>query len=683
MPTKKKALPSAVIEMGSNSIKVLVARCTPEHLQPVKKDAMMLRLGEHLQATGEITPDLRERALAALRQFQQLAQSEHAEPILVVATQAVRQASNSAAFIADLQRETGLSIQVVSSSLEAALTYRGACSGAALSPDAGVMDAGGGSTELILAQNRQITWLTSLPIGSGWVHDQFLRSNPPFPDEVKQAEDVLQTYLSQVLVPRLPPTLLVTGSSAQTLLAVAEQALHLEAHQDRLTRADLLACRGLLLAQSAEALVEHFGLPLERARVLPGGALLILAMMEALHLDEIHVSAAGVKEGVLLAYARYGEHWHDHPEMLPNKQQIGQAPPLPKDLWREIETLETFAHAAREELPRRAEKFLDWRDDVLKNVDVEAVHKMRVASRRLRASMDAYEVVCKKKPFKRAYRTVKKAAGLLGAARDTDVLMQQVQALLENAPGEEQAGLRWLLERLESYRQECQDALELFLAQLDASALQDTLEACLPKEPDSSKKPAPTLAADAQMPMAQQARRIAQARLAELYSASDQVDVPYAVRALHRLRIAAKRLRYTLELFEEVLPGDCKPIVKDVVRIQDDLGQVHDGDVLIALLRLCLGNQEHAVTPQPRSAAEKKQGKPKSFLRTELVLALLNPKEALSPGQRYGVEQLLRGQESRREEQYQTFRQYWYHLQEHDLRRHLLSLLERDQVATR
>src|ERR1051326_6161800 len=101
MPPIKKTPPSAVIEMGSNSMKVLVAHCTPERLRPVKTDSTMLRLGEHLQETGEIAPEMRAQAFAGLRQYQQLAQSFQADPILVVATEAVRQAKNRQSFLED------------------------------------------------------------------------------------------------------------------------------------------------------------------------------------------------------------------------------------------------------------------------------------------------------------------------------------------------------------------------------------------------------------------------------------------------------------------------------------------------------------------------------------------------------------------------------------------------------
>lgn len=75
-----------------------------------------------------------------------------------------------------------------------------------------------------------------------------------------------------------------------------------------------------MLSLPTEDVAQRYGLPIERARVLPGGALLMLAMMDYLSLDEMRVSDHGVREGVLLAYARYGEHWLD-PAVAPSAGQ--------------------------------------------------------------------------------------------------------------------------------------------------------------------------------------------------------------------------------------------------------------------------------------------------------------------------------------------------------------------------
>src|SRR5260370_7534115 len=110
-------------------------------------------------------------------------------------------------------------------------------------------------------------------------------------------------------------------------------------------------------------------------------------------------------------------------------------------------------------------------------------------------------------------------------------------------------------------------------------------------------KARPITGLDPQAPTGKNARIIAKVRLEDLYSWESYVDNPYSIQELHNLRIAAKRLRYTLEVFEDVLPEACKPIVKELEQIQEELGALHDSDGMIALLRLCLGGQDRSTNP--------------------------------------------------------------------------------------
>lgn len=194
-------------------------------------------------------------------------------------------------------------------------------------------------------------------------------------------------------------------------------------------------------------------------------------------------------------------------------------------------------------------------------------------------------------------------------------------------------------------------------------------------------KAKPMTGLDPQAPTNQNARAITLVRLEEMYAWSGAVDRPYAVRELHNLRIAAKRLRYTLEVFADFLPGACKPLSKELEHIQEELGALHDSDVIIALLRLCLGSQENPVTSQSLMQKQRQSGAAKSFLRPELVAEMLKPQLAPTSEERYGLEQLLRRQEATREAQYRAFHQHWYHLQERDFRRQLLEALEQEKAA--
>ena len=173
------------------------------------------------------------------------------------------------------------------------------------------------------------------------------------------------------------------------------------------------------------------------------------------------------------------------------------------------------------------------------------------------------------------------------------------------------------------------------------------------------------------------ARMIAKVRLEELYSWENFVDNPYNIAELHNLRIAAKRLRYTFEVFEDALPVASKAVLKELVQLQEELGDFHDTDVMIALLRLCLGSHDTATIPEPvHLNGNKQHAHEKSLVSPELIAVLLDPTVAPSVEERYGLEHFLQNQEQLRNKQYDAFRQHWFALQARDFKRQVLEILE-------
>jgi exopolyphosphatase/pppGpp-phosphohydrolase len=470
----------AAIDIGSNTIHLVVARCTTDDLEIVEDQQELVRIGESVTATGEISQEKANVAIAVLKRYKALAKTHKVGPILVVATEAIRKASNSSAFIEQVFSKTKLTVQLISGTAEAALTFFGSTYEVYKEshPPAqiGVMDLGGGSLELVTAKNMHITWRTSLPIGSGWIHDRYLVSNPPTYDEVAVLETFLQTYFQGLHLKHRPPVLIVTGGSANSLLFLAQNAFHLEMQHTQLTQQDLIRCQGLLLSLPAEEVAQRYQQPLGRARILLAGALIIHAMMSRLHLNEIHISSHGIREGVLLAYARYGERWleivsQDDEALDPMRQKQAYYAVNPES--------EPFAQSGQRLLQERAQKMLEWPEEVLKHEDVEAVHKMRVATRRLRATLDAYQSICDPKGFKKIYRQVTQIADALGAARDTDVMLINLHKQLDQLKSEDKVGVEWLIERLQTFRQQKQRELEFFLQGLDEEALKQRIESCI------------------------------------------------------------------------------------------------------------------------------------------------------------------------------------------------------------
>jgi hypothetical protein len=190
-------------------------------------------------------------------------------------------------------------------------------------------------------------------------------------------------------------------------------------------------------------------------------------------------------------------------------------------------------------------------------------------------------------------------------------------------------------------------------------------------------KAKPITGLNPQDPTGKNARMIAKVRLEDLYSWENFVDNPYNIVELHNMRIAAKRLRYTFEVFEDVFPVACKPIHEELVRIQDELGDFHDTDVMIALLRLCLGSYDTATVPETvQLNGNKQHPKEKSLVSSDLVAYLVDPAVAPSVEERYGMEHFLQNQEQLRNKQYDAFRQHWNTLKARDFKRQVLEILE-------
>ena len=473
----------AAIDIGSNTIHLVVARCKPGDLDIVEDQVELVRIGESVTATGTISAEKRDAAITVLRQYRALAEQHAAEQIFTVATEAIRKASNSEEFLEEIRCETGLETHVVSGDAEATLSFYGATYEESKQPGAAahlaVMDVGGGSTELISARNMHITWRVSFPIGSGWLHDRYLPGDPPTPDDLAVARTFVRTYLQGTRIKAQPPKLIVTGGSANSLLLLARQAFRLDPSSNSLTYDDLMRCEGLMSAFPAEEISQRYQQPIGRARILPAGALIIREVMSRLNLHEIAVSPHGIREGVLLAYARYGESWLEriNEEASPTSPSISTSYEKTAPAAGEVD--EAFVQAGQRMLRERVEKMLDWRDEVLRNEDIEAVHKMRVATRRLRATLDAFETCCEPGQFKRVYRRIKKMADLLGSARDTDVMVQGLQAQIEQIPEKEIAGLQWLIQRLGAYRRQRQRAMENFFRRLDEKGLKKQVESCI------------------------------------------------------------------------------------------------------------------------------------------------------------------------------------------------------------
>jgi hypothetical protein len=176
--------------------------------------------------------------------------------------------------------------------------------------------------------------------------------------------------------------------------------------------------------------------------------------------------------------------------------------------------------------------------------------------------------------------------------------------------------------------------------------------------------------------VSQNAQLIVRRRLEEFSRWSTHAESPYAIKELHQLRIATKRLRYTLEIFVDFFSDGCKFVIEEMRALQDELGVLHESDVFIALLRMCLFCQDN---PACARRLRRIHNNHAGMFSPALVAALLDPETAPSAAERYGLEWVLRKQEHIREEQYSAFYAHWSRLQEQDFHRRVLDWLEEER----
>ncbi len=233
-------------------------------------------------------------------------------------------------------------------------------------------------------------------------------------------------------------------------------------------------------------------------------------------------------------------------------------------------------------------------DGVRKAQDPECLHRMRVASRKLRNAMDLFEPCLPPKRFKKWFKPIKRVTRALGGARDTDVQINAIQDFLKTLDqGSHSAyrrGIERLLLRLTQRRNGLQGTVGAAMDLLESSGvIQELHETMRGYQAQDRTTGLEALPASLQNP----ARKTIARRLEDMMVFSPYVDLPDHVAELHQMRIAAKRLRYTLEIYNRLFHEGFKSEIKLVKQIQAMLGEMHDHDVWIHDLPVFLEEEEH------------------------------------------------------------------------------------------
>ena len=224
-----------------------------------------------------------------------------------------------------------------------------------------------------------------------------------------------------------------------------------------------------------------------------------------------------------------------------------------------------------EELYGFQETALDWSDP-------EGVHSMRVASRRLRSTLRDFLPYLRKRGLTSVQKRLKNVAGALGEVRDQDVALMALEALEKKAPDNVSTTLKQFMETRKERREKAREQLKSVLDKTQLDQLRSDFVAAI----DAATAMDGTKAASQpQITYLKMSRAVILDRLKELEKLSADVYRPFEVEALHDMRIAAKRLRYAVELFQSCWRRGISTYAKRAARMQTALGDLHDCDVWI------------------------------------------------------------------------------------------------------
>jgi exopolyphosphatase/guanosine-5'-triphosphate,3'-diphosphate pyrophosphatase len=280
----------ACIDIGSNTIRLLVADCDASGLVERYRERVFTRLGEALREDGTIPPEKLEEACAVVTGQLARARGLGATEIRCVATAAVRRARNGDELIGRLRGSCGLIVELLSAEDEARLAFRGALRSLGREPGGpvSVIDVGGGSSELVVGTPAQgVTWWTSFPLGSSDIARDFLVADPPSADDVEHARQSVRQALTGITP---PPSTTAVAIGAHSLGRLVGPVLDADTFGSSLQ---------LLLGSSRSDLASRLGLEVERLRLLPAG-LLILEAVSKLVGTPLQVVSGGLREGILL-----------------------------------------------------------------------------------------------------------------------------------------------------------------------------------------------------------------------------------------------------------------------------------------------------------------------------------------------------------------------------------------------
>lgn len=307
----------AAVDIGSNSCRLKIATVQVHRLKTLHEDREVTRLGESVFQTGVISPEAMAGTIRALKRFHKAVQLHVVDTVRVVATSAMRDARNAAAFMEWVRSTTGWKVEVVSGLEEGRLIHLGVVThevgarGRCL-----LIDLGGGSCEVTLSDGGRVKAMVSLPLGAVRLQEEFLRTDPPAKEDVARLKQFIDRELKRAEkklgTPRVGLVVATSGTAASLAEASVAMAKRLDAKKPGMRKAaakrvpsnEAATANVRLLADKLAKMTNAEreavpGIGPKRSEIIVGGAQVYASLLERMGLKGFRYSPLGLRDGML------------------------------------------------------------------------------------------------------------------------------------------------------------------------------------------------------------------------------------------------------------------------------------------------------------------------------------------------------------------------------------------------
>ncbi len=317
MKTIRQAAPSkpagknrprlAAIDIGSNSLRCIIVEVDPQgNIRILGDEKAPVRLGAAMNLTGRISDQAGQLAIEALQRMQKVCANMRVETVAVVATSAVRKATNQAEFLRQVKKETGLQIQVISGEQEAELALLSVQHNFDLENQRyALADIGGGSVEIVIATGCQTEMVLSMDLGAVTLTEEFLRKDPVGRDECQQLRQHIRKNFKDFGLSNSRPISNLIGSGG-TITNIGGMVMAMRKDQDgsahrlQVQHSETIQLLTKLSRTSIQERLIFSGLNPQRADIILAGVILTDELMRHFHTSLLQINAKGIREGLIL-----------------------------------------------------------------------------------------------------------------------------------------------------------------------------------------------------------------------------------------------------------------------------------------------------------------------------------------------------------------------------------------------